>query len=374
MIVACVMFLATGLTVSALGPSLPAFAGRTGSELAEVGALFTALFIGIVLGQAAFGPLNARLGRRVLVLAGLALFAGGVAGMLLSPSLPLLLGWAFVAGLGDGGVISGVNLLVAELFDSRGATALNLVNLFFGLGSVLGPALVSLSLREWGNPLVALWAGVAALLLLTPATLVIAVVQEQRHESRSGTSSAVLRSPLLWGLALLVLLYVGIEVGMGGWTARYLERTAAMDAATAALVVSGFWLAVTGGRMLGALLGLRMAARSLLLLSLVGTAVGGMLLVLGVGNTTLSVAAVLMLGLCFGPIYPTTFAIVTITFRQARATAASVVMVLASSGGALLPWLQGQLLERVSPLASVLLVAGAAVVMLGLHLMMKYEV
>jgi fucose permease len=76
---------------------------------------------------------------------------------------------------------------------------------------------------------------------------------------------------------------------------------------------------------------------------------------------------VLLLGLCFGPIVPTALAITADSFRQATGTAASVVVALGSLGGMLLPWLQGVLLERSGPSASVLLVAAGTLLMLALH-------
>ncbi len=76
----------------------------------------------------------------------------------------------------------------------------------------------------------------------------------------------------------------------------------------------------------------------------------------------------LLLGFCLGPIFPTALAITTASFRRAPGTAASVVIALGSLGGTLLPWLQGVLMERVSPAASVLLVAAGMLAMLSLQL------
>lgn len=106
--------------------------------------------------------------------------------------------------------------------------------------------------------------------------------------------------------------------------------------------------------MAGALIGARVAA--------------GVLLVLSPGNAALTVVAVLLIGFCFGPIFPTALSIVTATFRRAPGTAASVVVAMGSLGGMLLPWIQGALLESRGPSSSVLLVAAGAVAMLALDL------
>jgi fucose permease len=113
--------------------------------------------------------------------------------------------------------------------------------------------------------------------------------------------------------------------------------------------------------------GARLAAERILLITLTGALAGGALLAASTGSAPLTTTAVLLLGFCFGPIFPTALAIATAAFRRAPGTAASVVVALGSAGGMLLPWLQGALLERAGASASVLLVAAVTLAMLGLH-------
>ena len=81
-------------------------------------------------------------------------------------------------------------------------------------------------------------------------------------------------------------------------------------------------------------------------MSLVGSTGGGLLLVVGHGYTTLSVIALAVLGLTFGPIYPTGIAIVTGRFASAAGAATSRIGLVAAMGGMALPWLQGVVLTR----------------------------
>src|SRR5205085_987017 len=92
---------------------------------------------------------------------------------------------------------------------------------------------------------------------------------------RSGSGSARGRLPARrWLLGLLLLIYTGIEIGLGAWLTLYMRTSTAMGAASAALVVSGFWLALTSGRALGVRLGMRMSAAGLLRLCLGGVLLG----------------------------------------------------------------------------------------------------
>jgi fucose permease len=52
---------------------------------------------------------------------------------------------------------------------------------------------------------------------------------------------------VLWLFSFFLLIYVGAENGAGGWVTTYLTQTTSLAAATAALVASVFWLALTLG-------------------------------------------------------------------------------------------------------------------------------
>jgi fucose permease len=170
-------------------------------------------------------------------------------------------------------------------------------------------------------------------------------------------STPFYRSPLLWIAGLILFLYVGSENGMGGWTGTYLQQSVSMPADQAALIVSGFWMTLTLGRLIGAYLGTRWTSDRLMLVSLTGAVFGGMLLALTTGNLALTIAAVLITGLFFGPIYPTTFSISASLFKESSGKAAGLIVALASLGGMFLPPLQGVVLTRFGNQASVALIA-----------------
>src|SRR5439155_6452426 len=100
-----------------------------------------------------------------------------------------------------------------------------------------------------------------------------------------------LGSPIFWALGLLTLIYVGVESGMSSWTTTYLARTTASTVSAGALASAGFWLAMSAGRLAAAGLGTRVPARRLLFLTLSGALAASGLLLAGVGNAPLTVAA-----------------------------------------------------------------------------------
>jgi fucose permease len=363
------------LLSSQLGPALAELANRTSSTLAEVGAIFTALFLGALLTQSAAGPASDRIGERPVLLTGLGLVAAGMTGVALSRTLPLLLACTVVAGLGFGFLTVGTNVLVARAFVQHSVSALNLTNLFYGLGAVAGPVLGSLAVRTWRTGLPALWFGIAMTVLLIPAVYLSSAGRlNAGHAARSEAAArrsglpALYRSRLLWMLSAMLLVYVGVETAVGGWTATYLQATASYRLEAAALVVSGYWLALTAGRLVNSWLGIRLTADHVLLLSLGGAVAAACLIVASTGHAALTIAGVLLLGFSFGAIFPTGLAIITGAYAPAAGKAASVAQMCGSLGGMTLPWLMGLVLVGAGPTASMVCVAAGAIGMLLLYL------
>src|SRR5262249_35898468 len=154
-------------------------------------------------------------------------------------------------------------------------------------------------------------------------------------------ASSVLPAPFMWTAGLLMLLYVGSEASMGGWAPTYLARSLDLDSSRAATITSMFWLSLCLGRLLGTVGGFHLAAERLLLSSFFAAVTGALLLLAGHGWLWLTVLALILLGLAYGPIFPTMAAIVTARAPHMAGTAMSRMGMLVSVGGMGLPWLYG---------------------------------
>jgi FHS family glucose/mannose:H+ symporter-like MFS transporter len=369
MAAACLSFVCYGAISAALGPTLPELAAHTGSSLAAIGSVVTALYLGSILALLASGPAFDRLGQYPVFMAGAALLGLGAIGLTVGVTLPAVLFAAFLTGLGHGAMDLSGNLVIAEVFAHRRAAAVSLLNVFFGIGAVLGPLTASLTLKLWNTAIPALWLGGGLMLLQLSIIPRMAVVPSAKLSGTHPANEvrglrALIRSPILWTLGALTLTYVGVESGMSSWTTTYLSRTTASSASAGALASAGFWLALAGGRVAAALAGARFSPKSMLFVTLAGALAGSALLFASTGNGPLTVLAVLLTGFFYGPVFPVIFAIITATFRSLAGAAGSLVIAMGSTGAALLPWLQGVLFVNAGPSASVLLIAVAAIVML----------
>jgi len=367
----CAVFLAAGVALSGVGPALPLLALQIEQDIAVLGALFTAISLGIILTQFGAGWASTRFGQRLVLAAGMLLMGSGGVGVTFGRNLATVLAGALLLGIGFGGILAAGNLLIGQLFSSRSAAALNGVNVFFGVGSMLGPAIAGLTGARLGMPQIAVWVGAGLLLVLVPIVVNFAaqpatpIIKQQANDQPQQRDTA-------WILAVLLLIYIGTEVGFSGWLTVYMITGSSMAPASAALILSGFWLALTLGRVLGTALGMRLTSAQLLMISLLGILIGALLLVLGSGDRAISIIGVLWLGLSCGPVFPTALAIVATTARNSAATT-SFVLAIGNGGGLIVPALMGFLLASYGPSAAAGLVLVAALTMLALFAAMLWS-
>jgi len=369
LVLACASFFGLGVINAAIGPALPELASNTGSSLAAVGSLFTGLFLGSLAAQVFSGPLLDRLGPRWPLMAGLTMVGAGITGVAFARTLPVALAFAILTGLGYGVIALIINVTVSNLFSHRRASALNLINMFFGVGAFIAPAVAGLSLRLSGSSLTALWLGGALEILLLPLFFWKFKSIRQDEAKPGGPSTAgktqLLRSPVLWILSLMLLFYIGTENGASGWVTTYMRQTTSLAAANAALAASAFWLAFTAGRMLGALLGVRWSTDTMLKVSLSIALLGGLLIVASTGNIPLSFLGFVLLGLGLGPTFPTALAVITAAFPGASGSATSLSMAVGFVGGMVIPWLLGVMIDTDGPRAGAALLPLGTLIMLG---------
>lgn len=373
MILGCISFFALGIITAAIGPSLPDFSSHTRATLSQVGIFYTGLFLGALASQAVTGLLLDRIGARWMLTVGTFMLGSGILAASQATSMPLFIAFSIFAGLGHGVVDVCLNVAVADAFPQKRASAVNLVNVFYGIGAVVGPTVAGLSLKLWDTALPALWLG-SALQIILVALFYFFLPSATRHEQPSHRDklSNLFASPVIWFMAAIILIYVGVENGFGGWVSTYMQQTASFNATNAALTASLFWLSITIGRMLGSYLGTRIADTRLLKISVSTAILGSLVLALGSGHAALSLAGTLLLGLGFGPIFPTTLAIATEIFHTSSGTAGSFLVAFGSLGGMLLPWLQGVILEKFGPISAILMTgAGSLMMMAALALLLE---
>ena len=372
LVLACSIFLVFGMFNAAIGPVLSELANHTGSTLAAVGAVLTFLFLGSLATQLAAGPLTDRYGQKPLLLISLLLVAISLPAFTNARSLPLMLALVFLTGMGQGGLDLGANLVVSSAYPKNNTSVLNLLHFFFGLGAIVGPAIVSLTLIALGSGLIVHWFAAVIFFLLA---IIVFRLKEIRptgeddahnHPAVKGKAKRVYSSTLLWLICAMVLLFVGVEYGAGSWANSYMTATTSILQKNAVLVTSAYFAAFTIGRLGGAALGSRISRTRLLLIAMLGCLFGTLILVLGVGVMTVSIIGFILIGLFIGTVYPTSVGLMVDIFPNDRGKAVGLLTAMGSIGGLSLPWLAGVMLENLSPPAYALFLLAQAAIMLTL--------
>jgi FHS family Na+ dependent glucose MFS transporter 1 len=350
----CAAFVALGLSHASLGPTLVSLAAQVGVGLVQISYGLSARSAGYLLGSVLGGRLYDAVKGHPLIAAMLALIAIGLAALPLAPGLWLLVVVLFGLGVAEGALDVGVNTLVVWVHRRNVSPYMNALHFFFGLGAFLSPIIVAQAVRLGGGMRAAYWV-LAALML--PVASVVARVPSPSAVEQTGDASPEpgieVRARgndalLLFLLPLFFFLLVGVEGSFGNWIATYAQAMGLGDASTAAYLTSAFWGALTLGRLLSVPLAVRLAPRQVLAIDLAGCLLSVGVLLIWPGVRIATWVGTFGAGLCMASAFPTTLSLAE---RHLRITGAvtSLFFVGGSLGGMVLPWIIGQLFERIGP-------------------------
>ncbi len=342
----CVVLFLYAVYLGALGVLLPAIGASFGLGPAAEGRLFPANFLGFIAGVLLCGWLSDRSGRKAVLLGGVAAYALGLALFSRAGTFPLALLATALVGAGSGAMETVASALAADLFPQRRAFMINALQVAFGVGAGLGPALAH-SLLTAGADWRALYLVLAAVDVLLFLTLALQPLADVRHGSEALDWSAlrsILRQPVFLALCLSQALYVGAEVGFTSWMPTYFGRRLPGGAAWAGAVVSVFWIAMTLGRLAtGWLVTRRPLLRLTLFLAAGGT--GGAALALAWTAPGVTLAWVGVTGLCFSGIFGLLLAEAGERYPRFSGTTFGAVVAAGGIGGAAVPWAVGALAD-----------------------------
>lgn len=332
-------YILIGALQAMYGPAFPFFRENYAVSLSAVGLIISAHSIGAVLTIIASGFLLERLGYRRLLLATTAALLAGSVGLSLGNSWGWMLASAFVAGTGFGGLDVTMNLLFAQSFGRHAVAALNMLHAMFGVGAMLGPLLLAISLP--------LNLGVRpAFALLSLVMLLLCWQLYQLRLPDVPASPPLVSSGQQWGLLIyfigLYFVYVGAEIGVGSWAATHLAPH--YGEARAASVSALYWASFTLGRLLAVPISLRFSARSLVLVS----ALLSLLSLLLCQSLAAAPYGYMLTGMFFGPIFPTALVWLREVFQARAAKVTSLVIGFANFATIFFPPLVGVAIENSS--------------------------
>jgi fucose permease len=269
-------------------------------------------------------------GPQVVLVLGTLLTAFGIASLEFTRTYRhALLAILAVAAAGAGVTTASVVLMPAALSPHRQAAATNLGYVAFTLGALLAPGLSRLLRERFGFRRSV---QILALICLLPAVPAVLTADYPRHPAAAAN---VLAAPGLWLACLIALLYQPLEGSLNSWAHTYLKELG-YPQRTAPLLWWSFWGAFLGARLLAAcFLHDGFAPWLILLLALLSAVTLGNLV--GAYRPTSGGLGLLLVGLSFGPLFPTLVGVVLHLFPHQPGTTLGAVLASAAAGSLLFP-------------------------------------
>jgi fucose permease len=371
-----VAFIAVGLVMASLGPTLPGLAQQTGVGLSQISVIFTARFMGSLTGALFGSRLYDRVAGHPVMVATLIILITALVVIPLTSMLWLLCLVLFIFGFAESTLDIGGNTLLVWIHGRNVGPFMNGLHFFFGVGTFLAPIIVAQALLLSGGIAWAYW---TMALILLPIALWLGRIPSPPHANAAGAVGHERANTTAVGLIVLFfILYVGAEIGYGGWIASYALAANLADASTAAYLTSAFFGAFTLGRLASIPLAARFRPRTLLLADLAGCLVSLAALMLWPTHATVVWLGSMGLGLSMASVFPTVYSLaerhMTITGRVS-----GLFFTGASLGAMSIPWVVGQLFEAWRPQALmvclfVTLTAATAVIIILLRYLARQPV
>jgi fucose permease len=360
-----------GMIAAMLGTILPNLSDRFRLTPTQNGTIAFVQALGLIIASVGVGPLLDSEGKKIGLILGLALIAIALYALPRSPGFRGILFLMFLLGVGGGIVVTGANALVSDVSEAHRATALNLVNLFFGLGGLATPFIsANLFKSNW----VRLCYTVASLTVVALAIQAFTAMPAPTVAAGFQLADAgpVLGRPLLFLLGLFLFLYITCEVGVWNWLPRHLIAQGIPESRALNILSLGFALGLLVGRVGVSPILMHEPAIDVTLAASVAMALTTFLM-LRTSKPAAAFALVFIAGVSMAPVFPTTLAIVGDAFPRMTGTAIGFVITCGWVGLAVSSRIIGATAgpdpRRLKK--ALLVIPASAVLMIGLNLAIR---
>lgn len=326
------------LSIDMYLPALPTMTSALSTTDAMLQLTLTTFVIGLAAGQLIVGPLSDTFGRRMPLLAGVAIYVGASVVAALSPSVEVLIAARFVQALGAAAGIVTARATVRDLFSGTAMTKFfSMLMLVVGCAPILAP-IIGGQILNWTS-----WRGVFWLLTAFGALLFVVIAfalpepLPRRRRSAAGMASVLrtygtlLRERSFLGYALTSgLIFAALFAYISG-SSFVLQGIYGLSAQEYSFVfgAGGIGIVVMGqinGRIVG-----RFTERSLLATGVSVAALGSCCMVLaavlGLGMIALLVPLIFVVS-CVGLIMPNSMSLALANHPNTAGSASALLGVL----------------------------------------------
>lgn len=280
-------------------------------------------------------------------------------------SFPLMLAAFILLGIGNTIVQVSANPLLHDVVPSaKFSSMMSLTQFIKAIISLLGPIIAVAMANSFGD-----WKLVFAVYAVTSFLAVLWLyltrVDETKTDKKPATFSSCFRllgNPLVLLMVLGIFLVVGSDVGMNTNIANYLQKNFNVSLEVASRGISFYFAALMISRFLGAVLLNFFKPKPFLILTTLLTIVSFVGMILS-PTPTVGKIFIFLAGLGSGNLFPLIFSI-TVNKLPERVNEISGLMIMAVSGGAIIPPLMGLVSQNFGGSASIFVVIGCMIYIL----------
>ena len=357
-----------GMTAAMLGAILPDLSARFKLTPKQNGTIAFSQALGLILASIGVGPLVDYEGKKIGLVLGLGLSALAVALLPRSNGFHAIAAYLFLLGTGGGVIVTAANALGSDVDPTHRATALNLLNIFFGLGGFATPFVLANLLGKSSTRLCHLIAGLAVVTLAINLLAPIPTPAGAQSFVFSAIGS-VLGRPVLWLCSLLLFLYVACEVGVWNWLVQHLIAQGVPQGKALNVLSFGFALGLLLGRLVASQVLISVSGTTVTLAASVFMALLTFAM-LRTRNPTLAWVLTFLAGMSMAPVFPTTVALIGDLFPRMTGTAIGIAITSSWIGLAVSSRVIGSIAagdpSRLKK--ALLLLPGMSILMIGVNL------
>ena len=339
-------FISLGLPDSMLGSAWPAMNVSLNAPLWGAGLVQMLISFCTIISSLNSAKLIRRFGTGKLTTISVATTALALLGFSLAKNYAFLLLMAVPLGLGAGAVDAGLNNYVALHCEAK---HMSWLHCFWGIGTIIGPMILSAVLRVGGS-----WAtgyravgliqcAVSALLFATLGMWKRGNIQQEEYGAKALSVWEVLSLPGAKAGMVTFLCYCAVEATLGLWGATYISQVRGVDEATAASFGAMFYIGITVGRAISGFMAMKLLPKQMVRVGQALLALGCIFMMIPAGST-LSGIGLVVCGLGCAPIYPNIIQDTPVNYGTENSQAAiGVQMAFAYVGSTFLPSIFGAL-------------------------------
>lgn len=357
-----------------IGSVLPLLKLRLGLSDIIAGGLFSILPLGLLIGSISFGPITDKYGYRWVLSIACLFLAIGFIGIGHTFSLLLLRISILFFGIG-GGVINGAtSALISDLSsDNKKIANLNLLGVFFGIGALCMPLILSTLNNE--SYVVAINIAAVMSVLISLLFLLIKYPLSVKKEKVSFKLIPLfLKKKVFLIICFFLFFQSAFEAIINNWSVSYFTEQLQVPQRDALIALSFSVLGMTLMRILTGGVFRNVKSKTLLQISFSLFIAGVICLFIPSSFIYINTFGLFLIGAGLSPGFPVMLGLTGNMFKEISGTAFSFVMFIALTGNIIINYITGILIEQLGIGVFVYVILIQVLTMITLYLLIKKKI